>query len=94
MRNLHACVLVLLAIVVMTALGCQRDVGKVAIEIVPDQGCAPLRVELHGTAVVAEGLTPKFVWTIGDDVHLEGATVAHTFERPGTVCHCSNRHRR
>ena len=84
MRSLHVCVLVLLATVVIFALGCQRDVGNVAIEIVPHQGCAPLRVELRGTAVVAEGLTPTYVWTIDNDVHLEGAMVTHTFAQPGT----------
>ena len=84
MRTLRVCVIVLLTTVAMTVLGCRREFSQVAIEIVPREGCAPLRVELIGTAVVQEGITPKFVWTIGGEVHLEGASVRHTFERPGT----------
>ena len=84
MRTLHICVIVLVATVAMTVLGCRREFSQVAIEIVPREGCAPLRVELIGTAVVKEGIRPKFVWTIDNKVHLEGASVRHTFERPGT----------
>ena len=82
--NNCSCLVVLLCCFALTVLGCRREIGKVTIEAVPNHGCAPLRVQLSGTAETQAGINGAFSWTIGNGVLLRGPRLTHTFDTPGT----------
>jgi hypothetical protein len=69
--------------VTLTILACNGEIAEVRLKIVPDTGCAPLRVEFMGEAKTKESLNPQFRWLIAPEVMLHGPHVEYTFEVPG-----------
>lgn len=74
----------LMCCVVMSILGCEREIQDLTITTVPAQGCVPLQVELIGAANIQNGANTDFRWLIGKAVELHGPRVRYTFTVPGT----------
>lgn len=49
----------------------------------PDNGPAPLTVELSANASDPEGKPLTYIWSIGADSPQAGATLTYTFDEPG-----------
>jgi len=76
--------IVILIASLMLMTGCEQDVSQVRIKMQPDEGCAPLKVSLMGTATVRAGVEVGYRWTVNGEVLQDSNQVAYTFRRPGT----------
>ena len=69
---------------VMIMMGCQQDISEVRIEIHPEQGCAPLQVELIGMATIRDGVDIEYRWMVNGEVLTNSNRIPYAFDRPGT----------
>lgn len=75
--------IVILIAGLMIMMACVQDISRVRIETEPDEGCAPLKVSLIGSATVRDGVEVGYRWTVNGEILPDTDRVDYAFRRPG-----------